>query len=394
MEKLHIVLTGRRNSGKSSLINTLTGQQTAIVSDVPGTTTDPVKKSFEIPGFASVVFIDTAGIDDTGTLGRERVKKTLKTFLQADVAFLLISENRFGKEEENLIGKFNSIRLPFLILHTKTDLHPLSPVLRTQLEEKYKVPVIDICTSDPGVTSVLLNHLRRITDKSSPAALLEGLAYPGDILLLVAPVDSEVPVGRLILPQVQTIRAALDRHASCIVLQPEEIKNFLDTTRIRPRLVITDSQAFSQVAAVLPESVPLTGFSILLARQKGCFEAYLKGTRRIDTLQDDDTVLLLESCSHHVSCEDIGRVKIPALLRKYTGKKLNFEYISGLDSIEKPLTNYALVIQCGGCMITATQLRNRLLPFIEAGIPVSNYGMTLAFLTGIFDRALRPFRDR
>lgn len=394
MEKLHIVLTGRRNSGKSSLINTLTGQQTAIVSDVPGTTTDPVKKSFEIPGFASVVFIDTAGIDDTGTLGRERVKKTLKTFLQADVAFLLISENRFGKEEENLIGRFNSIRLPFLILHTKTDLHPLSPVLRTQLEEKYKVPVIDICTSDPGVTSVLLNHLRRITDKSSPAALLEGLAYPGDILLLVAPVDSEVPVGRLILPQVQTIRAALDRHASCIVLQPEEIKNFLDTTRIRPRLVITDSQAFSQVAAVLPESVPLTGFSILLARQKGCFEAYLKGTRRIDTLQDDDTVLLLESCSHHVSCEDIGRVKIPALLRKYTGKKLNFEYISGLDSIEKPLTNYALVIQCGGCMITATQLRNRLLPFIEAGIPVSNYGMTLAFLTGIFDRALRPFRDR
>lgn len=394
MEKLHIVLTGRRNSGKSSLLNALTGQQTAIVSDIAGTTTDPVKKSFEIPGFASVVFIDTAGIDDIGTLGRERVKKTLKSLLQADVAFLLISENRFGKEEENLIGKFESLRLPFLILHTKTDLYPLSSALRTKLEEKYKVPVIDICTSDPGLTSTLLEDLRRITDPSSPASLLEGLVYSGDILLLVAPVDSEVPVGRLILPQVQTIRAALDRHACCIVLQPEEIKDFLNTTPIRPRLVITDSQVFSQVAAVLPASIPLTGFSILLARQKGSFEAYLEGTPRIDNLQDHDTVLLLESCSHHVSCEDIGRVKIPALLRKYTGKKLNFEYLSGLDSVEKPLTNYALVIQCGGCMITATQLRNRLLPFIQAGIPVSNYGMTLAFLSGIFDRALQPFRNR
>lgn len=391
MEKLHIAIVGRRNSGKSSLINVLTGQKVAIVSDVPGTTTDPVKRSYEIPGFASVVFIDTAGIDDTGELGRQRIAKTTELLPQSDFILLLITENRFEAMEENLVRQIQNLHIPFLILHNKSDILSLHPDVKNTLESRYKTQVIDFCCRRPENISELFEAIRKLKQISTSPSLLGKIIRPRDILLLVTPIDSEVPVGRLILPQVQMIRDILDNHSVSIVLQPEEISSFLLTTGIRPRLVITDSQVFKKVAEQIPANIPLTSFSIVLAHRKGYFQEYIKGTRTIDRLQDGDTILLLESCSHHTTCEDIGRVKIPALLKKYTGKQLNFEFIPALDPLEKSPSAYALVIQCGGCMVTSQQLQTRLRPFIESGIPVSNYGMTLAFLNGIFERSIQEW---
>ena len=391
MEKLHIAIVGRRNSGKSSLINVLTGQKVAIVSDVPGTTTDPVKRSYEIPGFASVVFIDTAGIDDTGELGRQRIAKTTEILPQSDFILLLITENRFEAMEENLVRQIQNMHIPFLILHNKSDILSLHPDVKNTLESRYKTQVIDFCCRRPENISELFEAIRKLKQISTSPSLLGKIIRPRDILLLVTPIDSEVPVGRLILPQVQMIRDILDNHSVSIVLQPEEISSFLLTTGIRPRLVITDSQVFKKVAEQIPANIPLTSFSIVLAHRKGYFQEYIKGTRTIDRLQDGDTILLLESCSHHTTCEDIGRVKIPALLKKYTGKQLNFEFIPALDPLEKSPSAYALVIQCGGCMVTSQQLQTRLRPFIESGIPVSNYGMTLAFLNGIFERSIQEW---
>lgn len=391
MEKLHIAIVGRRNSGKSSLINVLTGQKVAIVSDVPGTTTDPVKRSYEIPGFASVVFIDTAGIDDTGELGRQRIAKTTEILPQSDFILLLITENRFEAMEENLVRQIQNLHIPFLILHNKSDILSLHPDVKNTLESRYKTQVIDFCCRRPKNISELFEAIRKLKQISTSPSLLGKIIRPRDILLLVTPIDSEVPVGRLILPQVQMIRDILDNHSVSIVLQPEEISSFLLTTGIRPRLVITDSQVFKKVAEQIPANIPLTSFSIVLAHRKGYFQEYIKGTRTIDRLQDGDTILLLESCSHHTTCEDIGRVKIPALLKKYTGKQLNFEFIPALDPLEKSPSAYALVIQCGGCMVTSQQLQTRLRPFIESGIPVSNYGMTLAFLNGIFERSIQEW---
>ena len=391
MEKLHIAIVGRRNSGKSSLINVLTGQKVAIVSDVPGTTTDPVKRSYEIPGFASVVFIDTAGIDDTGELGRQRIAKTTEILPQSDFILLLITENRFEAMEENLVRQIQNLHIPFLILHNKSDILSLHPDVKNTLESRYKTQVIDFCCRRPENISELFEAIRKLKQISTSPSLLGKIIRPRDILLLVTPIDSEVPVGRLILPQVQMIRDILDNHSVSIVLQPEEISSFLLTTGIRPRLVITDSQVFKKVAEQIPANIPLTSFSIVLAHRKGYFQEYIKGTRTIDRLQDGDTILLLESCSQHTTCEDIGRVKIPALLKKYTGKQLNFEFIPALDPLEKSPSAYALVIQCGGCMVTSQQLQTRLRPFIESGIPVSNYGMTLAFLNGIFERSIQEW---
>lgn len=276
MDKLHILITGRRNSGKSSLINALTGQKIAIVSDIPGTTTDPVKKSFEIPGFASVIFVDTAGIDDEGELGKQRVNKTFEQLPRADIAILVITANRFEREEELLAERFSSLRLPFLILHNKADLSPLNPVLQTSLESQYKVPVIDFSAYDNKTVPGLLDALRRIAKISNPSPLLEGLVNPQDIVMLITPIDSEVPVGRLILPQVQAIRDILDKHCISVVLQPEEISHFLSTTGIIPKLVVTDSQVFKKVATLIPADIPLTSFSILLARQKDVFKSTWK----------------------------------------------------------------------------------------------------------------------
>lgn len=389
MEKLYITITGRRNKGKSSLINAITGQATAIVSATPGTTTDPVKRSFEIPGFASVVLTDTAGIDDSGELGMKRVEKTTEILKQADAAILVITDNCFDEPEKQLIEQFRKLSLPFIIVHNKSDVTPILPMFKHSLENKYSVPVIDFSANHREQVPGLIEQLKQLKKSSAPVSLIGDLLHEGDIVMLVTPVDSSAPNGRLILPQVQMIRDILDNRCVCIVLQPGEIDGFFSKTSMTPALVITDSQAFKEVNELIPPHVPLTSFSIVLARHKGNYPKYLEGTKHIAQLQDGDRVLVLESCSHHISCEDIGRVKIPALLQKKTGRTLHFDFIAGLDPIERPLSDYAMVIQCGGCMITARQLQTRLQPFIEAGIPVSNYGMTIAWLQGIFEKATR-----
>ena len=390
MDKVHIVIAGRRNTGKSSLINCIIGQEKAVVSDIAGTTTDPVKKSYEIPGVASVVFIDTAGIDDEGTLGQLRIGKTLDAIRQADAAILVISHNRFGEEEEKLMAEFQKSRQPFLVLHNQSDLEPLAESLRHEIKTRWHAEILPFSTLQPE-RETLMKAIAQLVGKPEQRSLLGDIIRPGQLILLVTPIDSEAPTGRLILPQVKMLRDILDNHCMSIVLQPEEIPTFFARTPIRPDLVVTDSQVFGIVARQIPPEIPLTSFSIVFARHKGNFAHYVEGTPHISRLQDGDRILMLESCSHHVSCEDIGRIKIPSLLRKHTGKQLEFDFIAGLDRIPRPFTDYALIIQCGGCMVTSRQLRNRLQPAIDAGIPVSNYGMALAWMQGIFQRATAPF---
>lgn len=385
MEKIHIVITGRRNTGKSSLINSILGQNKAIVTDVAGTTTDPVKKSFEIPGIAPVIFIDTAGIDDEGALGQLRIQKTLEAVRQADAAILVIADNRFGTYEEKLIEIFRQQEQPFLLVFNKSDETKPNVRLQKELSEKYRTEILDYSTRFPE-RERLIQALSEWIGKPVERSLLEGLVSPGQMVLLVTPIDSEAPTGRLILPQVQILRALLDHRCISIVLQPEEIPAFFAYPGRKPDLIITDSQAFARVAPYVPQDIPLTSFSIVMAHYKGYFEKYLEGTKQIAHLSNGDRILMLESCSHHVSCEDIGRVKIPGLLKKFTGKQLEFDFVAGLDHIERPFKDYALIIQCGGCMVTSRQLRNRLKPALEAQIPVSNYGMVLAYIQGIFER--------
>lgn len=391
INKKNIVITGRRNTGKSSLINCILGQNKAVVSPVPGTTTDPVRKSYELPGVASLVLIDTAGIDDEGELGKLRIAKTQEAIQQADAAILVITDNLFGPHEERLIQQFQTYKLPFLILHNQSDLTAPSPALCEQVKQRFHSGLMPFSTLQPD-HSALMKAIGQLVATPQTHTLLDQLVHPGQVVLLITPIDSEAPAGRMILPQVQMMREILDRHCIGIILQPEEIPAFFSDSPLKPDIVITDSQVFGKVAPLIPDSIPLTSFSILLARQKGHFEKYLEGTPYIERLQDGDRILMLESCSHHVSCEDIGRVKIPALLQKYTGKQLQFDFIAGLDCIRRPFSNYALIVQCGGCMVTSRQLHNRLQPAIEAGIPVTNYGMTIAYIQGIFDRTTSLFR--
>ncbi len=389
----HIGIYGRRNNGKSSLINALVGQRIAIVSGTPGTTTDPVRKSYEITGFGPVIFIDTAGIDDTGDLGKQRIKKTLDTIEQVDLGIIVIAHNKFGDYEEQIIKNLQYLETPFIIVHNKSDLEPLDKDLKKKLEERYNTEVFEFSAINPVNLDDLIALIKRTIPEEAykqPSIVGDLISY-GDIVMLIVPIDLEAPAGRLILPQVQAIRDILDNDAVAIVLKEREVDAFLRKTGIKPKLAITDSSIFLKAAASVPEDIPLTGFSVLLARLKGPFDKYLEGTPTIGKLKDGDRVLLLESCTHHVSCEDIGRVKIPRWIVNFTGKKLEFDVVSGLDNLPRPITDYALVIQCGGCLLTPKQLKNRLRPAIEAGIPVSNYGLAIAYLQGVFDRAVEPF---
>ncbi len=389
MNKVHIGIFGKRNQGKSMLINALAGQNIAIVSDVAGTTTDPVKKSMEIFGIGPCVLVDTAGLDDSGEVGKKRVAKSLESLKIIDIALLLISNNQFGEDEKELIKQFNSFELPYIIVHNKADLQVLNPPCRSQLEA-YGAPVID-CSA---ATKQGLDELIQAIVKTTPASayskenLLDDIIHEGETIVLVMPQDSEAPEGRLILPQVQVIRNILDNKAIAICLQPSELSTYLAIHQ--PDLVITDSQAFGEVSKIVPDSIPLTGFSIVLARSKGNFEHFLKGTQQLRQLQDGDTILMLESCTHLSSCEDIGRHKLPRLIQKFTGKQLNFQFVAALSPLP-PLDNISMAIQCGGCMVTKRQLMNRMKEIINRKIPVSNYGMTLSLVNGIFDRAIKVF---
>ncbi|MCF8381122.1 MAG: [FeFe] hydrogenase H-cluster maturation GTPase HydF [Bacteroidales bacterium] len=389
----HIGIFGRRNNGKSSLINVLGGQDIAIVSKIPGTTTDPVKKSIEIPGIGPAVMIDTAGMDDSGELGDMRTKKSLDTIKIIDLALLIIAGNTFGVEEEKIIENFKKWEVSFIIIHNKSDLAPITDQLFSILEKKYHVSVLNFSTLFPENIELLISTIRKEIPESAYLAktLIGDIISQGDLVLLITPIDDEAPEGRLILPQVQAIRDILDNDAIAVVAKEREVDALLKVLKPRPALAITDSQVFLKADASVPDDIPLTSFSTVLARYKGDFDNYLLGTPHLSELKSGDKVLILESCTHHVSCDDIGRIKIPRWLSNFTGQDLSYQVVSGLDKVPGKITDYSMVIQCGGCMITRKQLINRLKPAIDAGIPVSNYGMSIAYMQGIYNRAIAPF---
>jgi [FeFe] hydrogenase H-cluster maturation GTPase HydF len=391
--KPHIGIYGRRNSGKSSLINSLAGQDIAIVSDHAGTTTDPVKKSFEITGFGPVVLVDTAGIDDSGDLGSKRVDRTIRTLEIIDLALLIITYNEWGTYEDDLLNKFIDHDIPFIIIHSKSDLQEPSNEFKKRIKIISGQTLFEFSSVDRRNFEDLIKLIRGTIPEHSyiTPSLLGDLINYGDIVVLITPIDVEAPAGRLILPQVQAIRDILDNDAVAIVLKEREVDAFLKKTKIKPALAITDSQVFVKADASIPPDIPLTSFSIMLARFKGDFESYLKGTPKISDLKDGDRVLLLESCTHHVSCDDIGRIKIPRWISNFTGKKIEYDVVAGLDVMPRAITDYSLVVQCGGCMITRKQLHNRLHAAIKNGVPVTNYGMAIAYVQGIYNRAIAPF---
>ena len=392
--KPHIGIFGRRNIGKSSLINIMTGQDVAIVSNHAGTTTDPVKKSMEIFGVGPVVITDTAGIDDSGELGEMRIEKSLAVIPNVDLAILLITNNSFDTFERSIIKSFQEFDTPFILVHGKSDIQELKESTRKKIADEIQgTPISSFSifnkqSLDDLISLIIKTIPENIYQKKS---LLKGLIKPKDIVLLITPVDSEAPEGRMILPQQMAIRDVLDNDCICITVKETELADFL-TTGLKPSLAITDSQAFVIVSKLIPIDIPLTSFSIVLARYRGNFKAYIDGTPHISKLQDGDNILMLESCTHQISCEDIGRFKLPKWLQEYDGKQLNFDFASGLTSFPKPIEEYQLIIQCGGCVVTQKQLNNRLKPAIRKGVAVSNYGMAIAYVTGIFDRVVEPFK--
>lgn len=393
--KPHIGIFGRRNNGKSSLINALAGQDVAIVSAQPGTTTDPVRKSVEIFGIGPAVLVDTAGIDDSGELGALRIRKSLQVIKSIDLALIVITNNEIWEFENEIISQLNKFEVPFIFVHNKADLITLDPNLAKKIQSEYHTEVIDFSTLDPKYKEQLIDRIiKNMPDTAYKSnSLLGGLLNRGDIVMLITPIDNEAPEGRMILPQVQAIRDVLDNDCINVVLKETEVEHFLETTGVKPKLAITDSQMFGRIDKKIPHDIPLTGFSVLLARHKGPFDKYLEGTPKIDDLKDGDRVLILESCTHQVNCDDIGRYKIPGWLRDYTGKQLEFDIIAGLDEYTGDLSKYALIVQCGGCMITRKQVSSRLKEAIDLGIPVTNYGMAIAWTKGIFERAVAPFRE-
>lgn len=391
--KPHIGILGRRNHGKSSLINCLAEQEVAIVSEQAGTTTDPVKKSMEIKGIGPVVLIDTAGMDDVGELGRLRVKKSRELLRSLDLAILVLAHGIFGEEEIKLLKLFEKWDLPHLLVYNKSDLGMPTDTLKKELSEHSSASLLPFSTKDPTGRDGLIKKMAQAIPESAyqSRSLVGDIISQGQLVLLITPIDEEAPEGRLILPQVQAIRDILDNDAIAIVAKEREVDALMKGLSPEPALVICDSQVFKKADASIPDHIPLTSFSTVLARHKGDFESYLKGTPKLAQLEDGDRILILESCTHQVSCDDIGRVKIPRWLSAFSGKQLEFEVVAGLNAVPGDIRDYAMVIQCGGCMITRKQLLNRLKPALDAGVPVTNYGMAIAYLHGIYERAIAPF---
>ncbi len=370
--------------GKSSLINAISGQESALVSHVAGTTTDPVKKNIEILGIGPVTLVDTAGWNDTSALGAQRVAKTREVLEQINLA-VLVYAGEFGKTEKELAALLRAHKTPFFIVHNKLDLFPQAPA---ELEGVEVLPYSNTSQDNAILIEAIIRHMP--ASAYAQEDIFGGFVTAGDEVVLVMPIDGSAPQGRLILPQVQTLRGLLDLHAKAICLQLAELAGWLRVHT--PKLVVTDSQAFKEVSSVVPASVPLTSFSILFSRLKGDFDLFLQSTPCIEKLQEGDRVLILESCSHSVNkCDDIGRVKIPAWLQQKTGKKLQFTVLSNLDPLPQNLAAYKLAVQCGGCMVTRAQILSRLARLQQAGVPVSNYGMTIAWCNGIFKRVTEIF---
>lgn len=393
VSNLHIGIFGRINTGKSSLINMLTGQSVSIVSHLMGTTTDPVKKTVEIMGVGPATLIDTAGIDDLGEIGFLKIKKSKEVIRKVDCAILMIAGNQFGDYEVSLIEQFKELDVPYIIVHNKNDISKIAAITMNAIKWHTNAEIIDISTYEPADKERLIGALKRVIPVTvyQNNTLIGDLVNPKDVVLMIISIDGESPEGRLILPQNQTIRDIIDNECIAVTIRENELEDFLNLG-ITPSLVITDSQLFKFVTERIPESVPLTSFSILFARLKGDFVAFLNGAPHISKLKDNDKVLIIESCTHQTSCDDIGKVKIPGMLQKFTGEKLIFEIVTGLSELPVHVDEFALAIQCGGCMVTRKQILNRLQPFIKAGIPVTNYGMALAYVNDSFERVTNVFR--
>ena len=395
--RTHIAVLGRRNVGKSAFMNAFLGQEMSIVSDTPGTTTDPVEKSYELQPLGPVVLIDTAGVDDEGELGEKRVEKTRRVLARADLAVLICEVGQFTRFEAALVEDLQAARVPFLLLAGKADLADgaqLAAFVKDLAGRFEQAPVLRFCATcaeDVERAKDSLSKLAAGRDEELP--IIADLVRSPATVVLVVPIDKEAPKGRLILPQVQTLRELLDADVATVVVKERELEYTLrHVLRNKPDLVVTDSQAFLKVDADVPEDVPLTSFSILFARHKGDLAEAVRGVRAISKLKDGSRVLIAEACSHRPISEDIGRVKLPRWLGSVTGARLEFDVRAGHD-FPDDLISYDLVIQCGGCMVNRAAILSRIRRTTGQGVPVTNYGVAIAYLHGILPRAIRMFPE-
>ncbi|MBN2717651.1 MAG: [FeFe] hydrogenase H-cluster maturation GTPase HydF [Deltaproteobacteria bacterium] len=388
--RLHIGLFGRRNVGKSSLLNAMTRQSVSIVSDIAGTTTDPVEKPMELLPLGPVLCIDTAGIDDVGALGEARVQKTNRAVERTDLA-VIVSDGQWTGFEDELLRRFAELELPVIVVFNKADVTTPDDGIVNRLTLLNIAMVATQAHNGQGIADLRDALLKAAPDDYlGNIPIVADLVPPGKTAVLVVPIDKEAPKGRLILPQVQTIRDLLDNDAACMVVKERELRHVLSNFKTPPALVVTDSQAFLKVAADTPKEIPMTSFSILFSRFKGDLTTQVKGTLAVDALHPGDKILVAEACSHHPIGEDIGRVKIPRWLTQYVGGKLDFHTVQGQD-FPDDVSEYKLVIHCGGCMFNRRAMLSRLHKCHEAKVPITNYGLVIAYSLGIFERALTPF---
>lgn len=386
-DRVHIGIFGKRNAGKSSIINAITGQDLAIVSDIKGTTTDPVLKSMELLPLGPVVIIDTPGLDDSGELGTLRIQKAYQILNKTDIAVLVVDASvGMTTEDVDILQRIKEKEIPYVVVFNKADLTTVS------------TEDLPADTKNISVSTVTGEHIYELKeliaslapDEDKGRRIVGDLIQPSDFIVLVVPIDSAAPKGRLILPQQQTIRDILDSDATAIVVKETGLKDTLAQVGKTPALVITDSQAFEQVSADVPPEIPLTSFSILFARYKGNLETVVHGAKALDTLNDGDTILISEGCTHHRQCDDIGTVKLPRWVRQHTGKNLEFAFTSGTE-FPTDLSKYQLIIHCGGCMINEREMKYRLRCAKDQGIPITNYGIAIAHMKGILERSIEMF---
>ncbi len=385
-DRLHIGFFGKRNAGKSSLVNAVTGQETSVVSEVKGTTTDPVRKAMELLPLGPVVIIDTPGLDDEGDLGELRVKRALQVLNTVDIAVVVVSAAvGIDREEAELCELLKKKNIPYIIAYSKSDLLEKIP---TAADNEIYVSAIDNTNIDALKDKIGALH----KTSEEKRVIVSDLIKEGDVVVLVVPIDKAAPKGRLILPQQQTIRDILDAGAHAFVCRDSELEGVLSKLTEKPRMVITDSQVFGKVSKIVPRDIELTSFSILFARYKGNLRDAVRGAAMLDRLCDGDKILVSEGCSHHRQCGDIGTQKLPKWIREYTGKELSFEFTSGRDFPED-LSPYAMVIHCGGCMLTEREMQYRARSSADSGKPMTNYGIVIAHTHGILRRSLEPFGD-
>ena len=394
-ERVHISFFGRRNAGKSSVINAITGQDLAIVSSVKGTTTDPVYKTMELLPLGPVMIIDTPGIDDEGELGALRVKKSYQVLNKTDIAILIV-DSTTGKTDADyaLISRFIHKKIPYLIVYNKIDLLTDQEVYDLAFSTRKEEVLVSVA-ANMNIHELKEKIASMKPEDSHKYPLIGDLINPEDLVILVVPIDKAAPKGRLILPQQQTIRAVLERGGLSLVVRDTELKSTLELFRsrgIKPKLVVTDSQAFARVSKDTPEDITLTSFSILFSRYKGELDAQLLGVNALSTVKDGDRILISEGCTHHRQCDDIGTYKLPKWIREYTGKEPVFEFTSGTE-FPDDVTSYKMVIHCGGCMLNEREMKYRIACCQDQNVPITNYGIAIARMTGILKRSLEPFPE-